>query len=449
MTITVTPVNDAPVAVTDIIAINQDTSNVGIAATANDTDIDDSILIITALSNPTAANGTASILGVDSILYTPLAGFSGLDTINYTVCDTSNACDLGMVLVTVGFINTPPIAVNDTLNIAEDAIAVPINVVLNDTDLNGVGDSLKVTMVISPPASGGTVSITGDSMILYTPPANFNGMDSLQYMVCDTSAGCANAWVFLTVDPINDPPIAKEDTVFVNRDATNALLLVSLNDTDIDGDMLTIMTIGNSTIGVMPSVVNDSIFYTPHIGFVGSDEITYKVTDTGGLMDTTTVTIIVTDPNNLPPVANTDFATTTPSNAIAIDVQANDVEPNGDSLITTIISGPSIGNTAVVLNNDSIQYTPTINYAGPDTIIYQVCDPSLTCDIDTVFILVENTLIISARVLLEGPFDPATNLMHDSLRVLNFIPTIEPYTCLLYTSPSPRVATLSRMPSSA
>lgn len=428
VTITITPVNDAPIAVTDNIAINQDTSNVGIAAAANDMDIDDDSLQITIVTSPTAANGTASILGLDSILYTPLVGFSGLDTIHYTVCDTSNACDMGIVIVTVGFINTPPVAVDDNLTgIVEDAVNASINVILNDSDINGAGDSLKVTMIATPPASGGTATISGDSLILYTPPANFNGMDSLAYTVCDTAAACANAWVFFTVTSVNDKPVANKDTVYINRDTSNVLVLVKMNDTDADGDNLTVMTIGNSTQGITPSVVNDSILYSAPAGYVGVDEITYKVTDTGGLMDTTTLTIVIIDPNNIPPTANTDFGTTTPGNVITIDVQANDVEPDGDSLITTIVSGPNASNVAVVLNNDSIQYTPAMTFAGPDTIIYKVCDPSLTCATDTVFILVENTLSVSARVILEGPYDPATTWMHDSLRTLGFIPTTEPY----------------------
>ena len=427
VTITILPINDAPVATIDTVVIPQDTTNVTILPLMNDTDVDDNTLMITTISNPTTANGVATIIGIDSINYTPLAGFNGIDTIHYTVCDTSNLCDNGIIIVTIGFVNTPPNAVNDSLTgILEDSGTFAINVLLNDSDIDGLADSLKLT-TITTTVNGGTAMITGDSIINYTPPLNFNGIDSLQYTVCDTSMGCATAWVFFTVTPINDAPYAVNDTVFLSKDTISAQIVVLANDGDLEGDALTVTTIGNSTQGVTATVAGNLIVYSAPTGFLGADTITYKITDIGGLMDTALLIIIITDPNNVPPVANPDFATTVPTIAVNIDVQDNDLEPNGDNLITTIIGGPKAGNTATVLNQDSIQYTPAITFAGYDTIWYQVCDPSLTCDTNMAIITVENTLSISARVILEGAYDRTTLLMHDSLRKLNFLPVIEPY----------------------
>jgi len=426
VTITVLPVNDAPVANIDNIVIPQDTTIVGIAPLLNDTDVDDDTLTLTLVVNPTTANGIATLLGTDSIVYTPQAGFSGIDTIHYTVCDTSNLCANGMVIVTVGFVNTPPNAVNDALTIAEDSGLSSINVLLNDNDINGVGDILKIAGITNP-VSGGTATIIGDSSISYTPLLNFNGIDSLQYTVCDTSMGCATAWVFITITPVNDVPVAVNDTAFLAKDTMNAQVIVVANDVDIDGDVLTVSTIGNSTQNVSTSVSGNSIVYTAPNGFLGTDTITYKVTDSGGLMDTALLIIIITNPNNIVPIANPDFATTIPAISVDIAVQANDVDPNGDNLITSIINGPKAGNTAIVLNQDSIQYTSAITFAGYDTLWYQVCDPSLTCDTSMAVILVRNTLAISARVILEGAYDRTTLLMHDSLRQLNLLPLVEPY----------------------
>ncbi len=427
VTITILPINDAPVANTDTVAIPQDTTNVAITPLINDTDVDDVTLTITTVSSPTTANGVATIIGTDSINYTPLAGFNGIDTIHYTVCDTSNLCDNGIIVINIGFVNTPPNAVNDNLpGIAEDSGPVGINVLLNDADIDGLADSLKVTNITTP-VNGGTATIAGDSTISYTPALNFNGIDSLQYTVCDTSMGCATAWVFFTVTPVNDAPIAVNDTTFLSKDTTGAQIVVLTNDNDIDGDALTVSTIGTSTQGVTATVSGNLIVYAAPTGFLGVDTITYKITDTGGLMDTALLIVVITDPNNVPPIANPDFATTVPTVAVNIDVQDNDFEPNGDNLITTIIGGPNAGNTATVLNQDSIQYTSAITFAGYDTIWYQVCDPSLTCDTSMVIITVENTLAISARVILEGAYDRTSLLMHDSLRKLNFLPVIEPY----------------------
>jgi len=426
VTITVLPVNDAPIANIDTLVIPQDTSNVSVFPLLNDTDVDDDTLIISMIISPTVANGMATLLGNDAIIYTPQPGFSGLDTIHYTVCDTSNLCANGMVIVAIGFVNTPPNAVNDALTIAEDSGLSTINVLVNDNDINGLGDTLKLT-AIATPINGGTATIFGDSSVSYTPLLNFNGIDSLQYTVCDTSMGCSTAWILFTVTPINDAPIAVNDTVFLAKDTMNAQLTVLTNDQDIEGNALTVSTIGNSTQGVGLTVTSNLVNYTAPTGFLGLDTITYKITDTGGLMDTALLIVVITDPNNIPPVAYPDEATTIPGISVNIDVQDNDIEPNGDNLITSIINGPKAGNTAIVLNQDSIQYTPAISFAGYDTIWYQVCDPSLTCDTSMAIILVKNTLAVSARVILEGAYDRTTLLMHDSLRKLNLLPIIEPY----------------------
>ncbi|MFK7978793.1 MAG: Ig-like domain-containing protein, partial [Saprospiraceae bacterium] len=366
VTLTVLPINDAPVANIDNVVIPQDTTLVGIAPLLNDTDVDDDSLTLTVVINPTTVNGIATLLlGTDSIVYTPPSGFSGLDTIRYTVCDTSNLCTNGMVIVTVGFVNTPPNAVNDALIIAEDSGLSSINVLLNDNDINGLGDTLKVT-TITTLLNGGIAAITGDSSISYTPALNFNGVDSLQYTVCDTSMGCSTAWVFFTITPVNDVPVAANDTVFLAKDTMNTQIVVLTNDMDIDGDALTVSTIGTSTQNVSTSVTSNSISYTAPNGFIGVDTITYKITDTGGLMDTALLIIVIRDLNNIPPVANPDFATTVPATSVNIDVQANDIEPNGDDLITSIMSGNKAGKTAIVLKQDSIKYNHAITTAGYD-----------------------------------------------------------------------------------
>jgi len=426
VTVTVLPINDAPVANIDYVAINQDTTNVGIDPLANDTDIDDPILTLDTFM--TSTNGSAIRLGIDSISYTPINGFSGIDTINYVVCDTSMACVDGLVIVTVGFVNTPPVAVNDFIPaINEDSGIVMVNVLTNDTDVNGPNDSLKITNITTP--TDGVATIVGDSMVSYTPALNFNGTDSLQYTVCDTSAGCAMAWVYFTVTPVNDKPTAVNDTVALTRDTVGAKIAVELNDTDVDGDATTVDTIGTSTQGVVINVMNDSIIYSANAGFVGVDTIQYELSD-GTLKDTALLIVVVTDPNNVVPIANPDMASTVPNVAISIDVQANDVDGNGDNLTTSIVTAPNALNTATIQNGDSILYTPSINFAGFDTLMYQVCDVSLTCDTAMVVVEVVNTLQISSKVFLEGPFDRGTTMMHDSLRKLNLIPTDEPYSTL-------------------
>ncbi len=428
--ITIKPVNDPPVGVNDSLSVTQDTVNALIDVLSNDIDIDvgDSLKVDTVYS-PTIANGIATVANGDSIAYTPMPGFNGIDSLYYVVCDTSLACDSAIVIIAVGFVNRPPIAQVDSFTIKEDSTAT-FNVLLNDTDINGSGDTLKLNAVTSPAASGATVSIVGDSSVNYIPVANFNGIDSFTYTVCDTLLACTTAKVYVTLDSVNDKPVAVQDLISLTKDTVNALIDVAGNDTDVDGDVLTVDTIGRSTQGVLLEIVNDSIKYSAPGGFLGLDTVIYTICDPFMLCDTSLLIIGVADPNNIPPVAVADFVTTDEGTAVVIDVQDNDIDLNGDALFTSILAGPSGANTVIVLNGDSLQYTPAANFVGKDTIVYQICDPSLACDQDTVFITVENELIVSARAFLEGPYDSSTTLMHDSLRKKSYLPRTEPYSTL-------------------
>ena len=90
-----------------------------------------------------------------------------------------------------------------------------------------------------------------------------------------------------------------------------------------------------------------------------------------------------------PPVANTDYYTVTGGTTGNIfDVQANDTDPNGDLLVTSLMAPPTSGGNATVLNSDSISYDPPAGFCGLDTITYQVCDPTPFCDKDTIFVTV-------------------------------------------------------------
>ncbi|MCB9232185.1 MAG: tandem-95 repeat protein, partial [Bacteroidia bacterium] len=305
-------------------------------------------------------------------------------------CDFSNnAAD--SIINCLGGGNVPPNANNDLITVPEDTSGVIIDVQLNDSDLDG--DPLTTT-IISGPTSGGTATVLNGDSITYTPPPNFFGQDTIVYSVCDTATpvNCDTALVIITVTPVNDPPIAVNDTLITPPNTSTGFFDPRTNDFDQDGNTLGAVTIlsgpNNGGLFFFGGLYN----YTPNVGFSGVDSILYQVCDNGvpSLCDSAYILIFV---GNAPPVAVTDsvFFTQDTTNAF-IDVQANDSDPNGDPLTTNIISGPTSGGTAVVTNGDSISYTPPAGFSGNDTIIYSVCDPSAACDTDTVFINVSPLL---------------------------------------------------------
>lgn len=180
--------------------------------------------------------------------------------------------------------NQAPVAQNDTATTNEDT-PVTIAVLANDTDADG--DTLSVASVTN--ATKGTVAVSGTGVV-YTPNANANGSDTFTYVASDGTL-TATGTVTVTITPVNDPPVAISDTVTVTKD-TAKLITVLSNDTDVDGDALTVASVSLPAHGTAVITDGTKVTYTPTTGYVGTDAFTYVVTD-GSLVSATTVGITV------------------------------------------------------------------------------------------------------------------------------------------------------------
>jgi len=286
VTITVTPVNDAPVAVDDTAATEADTP-VDIDVLGNDTDPDtgDS-LTVSAATDP--AHGTVVCTDV-GCTYTPDAGYTGEDTFSYTVRDTGTLTDTGLVTVSVGASNEPPEPVDDLVTTNEDTVA-HFNVLTNDTDPEG--DPLTVTPVADQLPTGGTVTCTTAGACTYTPDADFNGDDQFQYRVADNHGNTVDATVEITIVPVNDAPVAVNDTLTLKEDTTKSVTVLT-NDDDVDGDALTVTGKSNGVHGTVTCTTAGSCTYKPAKDYNGKDSFTYTVSDGHGGTDVGTVNVTV------------------------------------------------------------------------------------------------------------------------------------------------------------
>ncbi len=392
VTVTVTPVNDAPVANDDAATTNEDTS-VPIAVLANDTDVDGNLdpTTLSVIAWPT--DGSLVLNPVTHVItYFPNADFNGGDSFTYQVCDLVGACDVAVVTLTVTAIDDAPVANDDSTTTPEDT-AVTVDVVANDTDVDGNLDPTSVS-VVAGPSNGAITSInpaTGE--ITYQPNLNFNGSDSFTYQVCDTTALCDTAVVDVTVGVVNDAPVANDYTATTNEDTAVTVDVVA-NDTDVDGnlDPTSVSIVAGPSNGAITSInpATGEITYQPNLNFNGSDSFTYQVCDTGGLCDTATVTVTVT-PVNDAPVANNDAATTNEDTAVTVDVVANDTDVDGnlDPTSVSIVAGPSNGAiTSINPATGEVTYQPNLNFNGSDSFTYQVCDTGGLCDTATVTVTV-------------------------------------------------------------
>lgn len=293
ITLTITGVNDAPVAVDDNYATAEDTPLPASPARnvlANDTDVDVEPLSVVAASGNTVAGGTYQIFSNGQFTYTPPANFNGNDSFNYTVTD-GTATDVGTVNIAVAASPDGPTAVDDNEGPVNEDVPgqaaglafgggafrteangffLEADLLANDTDPDLPGDVLDITGVGA--AIGGTVqlftSFGGTQYVVFTPFANYSGPAQFDYAVTDSTGNTDIGRVFFNVAEIADgPPVATDDVLVATEQTTVTYTAAQLlgNDTDPDNagagagtDQLFIRAIQNITNGVISNVVTDS-----------------------------------------------------------------------------------------------------------------------------------------------------------------------------------------------
>jgi hypothetical protein len=183
----------------------------------------------------------------------------------------------------------------------------------------------------------------------------------IYYYVCTAinniglESGYSNQVSFSVPAP-NNPPIAVNDTAATVQGQA-VTVNVTANDTDPDGDPLTVTGVTQPSNGTASVASASSVRYTPNAGFHGTDGFVYTISDGRGGTASATVTVTVTQAANRPPVANAVTATTIQDQATVINVTANDTDPDGDPLTVTGVTQPSNG-TASVASASSVRYTP-------------------------------------------------------------------------------------------
>lgn len=208
----------------------------------------------------------------------------------------------------------PPVANPDTAEVAEDG-SVVIDVLANDFDPEG--QPLTVT---GATAGNGTVTIGADGRLTYVPNPDYNGTDTISYEITDADGLTATSTVTVTVTPVNDDPVANDDHGSTTA-GTPVVLFPLANDTDVDGDMLSITGTPVSGQGTVEVLSDGSIRFTPAAGFTGTAEIQYEIGDGNGGSDTATIYVEVT------PGARDGIVTGTDGGDL---IDTGYVDPDGD-----------------------------------------------------------------------------------------------------------------------
>ncbi|MBE4200856.1 tandem-95 repeat protein [Vibrio parahaemolyticus] len=305
------------------------------------------------------------VSGVATI--TPTADWNGKETITFTAKDPSGES----VSQTVNF-TVAPVAdiVADKATVVEDTPTI-IKVLGNDTFED---DDQVVSLDTNNGPANGTVSVNPDGSVTYTPNDNYHGADSFTYIV--TSGGVSeSAIVEVNVTPVNDAPVAKDDIATTQED-TAVTIDVLPNDTDVDGDKLSIESVSVPKEQGTVEVVDGKLVFTPAENFNGDAEITYIVTD-GTLTDQATVKVTVNAVNDTPVVESNiaDQALAEDFTPYTIDLNTafSDVD-NVDGELTFSVSGNS--NIQVAIVNGIATITPTADWNGSEALTFTATDPS-------------------------------------------------------------------------
>ncbi len=363
VSITVAPLNDAPLANSQSVTILEDAATV-ITLTAGDVDGD--VLNYSIVSGP--LHGALSGSGA-TVTYTPVTNYNGFDSFTFKVNDGITDSNIATVSITLTAVADGPIATNQSITTLED-VSKAITLVGIDPD----GDAIIYLLVSSP--LHGTLSGSGANFT-FIPTGNYNGPDSFTFKVNDGTTDSNIATVSITITPINDSPIANNQSV--STPEGNAKL-ITLTGSDVDGNPLA-FTVTSAPLHGALSGIAPNLTYTPTGNYNGPDNFTFKVND--GFVDSNIATVSISiTPVNDAPIANNQNITTPEDVALAITLSGNDAE--GSALTYSIVSPPTNGFLSGSAPN--VTYTPVLNYNGSDNFTFKVNDGTVDSSPATVTI---------------------------------------------------------------
>ncbi|RYE22458.1 MAG: tandem-95 repeat protein [Sphingobacteriales bacterium] len=317
-------VNRPPISVNDTYIMPEDGGPITLLPLTGDTDPDGHTLTITSINGTkltpgtpqtiTVTNGTVNVAANGTITFTPAPNFNGNVSFPYTISDGNGGTSTANEIITVTPVNDPPVAVDDNYTVPEDGGPITLLPLTGDTDPDG--NTLTITSIngttLTPGTAqtitvlNGTVNIAADGTITFTPAPNFNGNVSFPYTISDGNGGTSTANEIITITPVNDPPVAVDDNYITPRNTT-VTLLPQPNDSDIDGNTLTIVSINGTTLtpgtaqtitvpnGTVYVAANGTITFEPAPNYMGTVTFPYVITD-GTTTATANQIILITAP---------------------------------------------------------------------------------------------------------------------------------------------------------
>ena len=362
VSITVTPVNDAPVALDDRVFTEQ---GVAITRTAPASDVDNATLSYSVTTQPPVTEGAVVITpSTGEYVFTPALGFSGTTSFVYEVSDGALS-DSGTITVVVEANGTPQ-GQNTTYTTPEDQL-------LSDTLDGSDSDSPMLTFAIVTPPTNGTATVTDASTgaFTYDPATNFNGTDSFEYTISDGTSTSSVVTATIIVTPVNDVPVVQALNITTPQ---NTAIGENFQGSDDDGDALiySVQTQPSNGVVRVLDASAGTFVYDPARNFTGTDSFTYIASDRSSSSAPATVTITVVDGEDVP-VASNIFIRTDEDTSVTDRLEADDAD--GDAITFVITTSPTNGTVALNdVSSGQFVYTPNADYNGPDAFTFTATD---------------------------------------------------------------------------
>jgi hypothetical protein len=314
-------------------------------------------------------NGLVFLGSDGAFFYQPALSFAGNDTFTYQVSD-GVLSNVATVTISVVPPNSPPVAADDAFAVDEGQtlnVAAP-GVLGNDTDAN----TNPLTAVLIDGVATGTLALQPGGSFSFTPPPGFNGTTSFTYQADDATARSNTATVTITVNAVNDPPVAQPDSYTTAEGSPLSVGGTGVlgNDTDPDGDALTAEVVRNVPNGSLLFNPNGTFGYTlPSEDFNGTTSFTYRALDAAAQSAVVTVTINVTAVNDPPFFTGAAPTTATEGATYRYTFAASDPDDT-----TPTISAPTLPSWLAFTPPGTISGTPADADVGVHNVTMSVTD---------------------------------------------------------------------------
>ncbi len=375
------------------------------------------ILSSIGIDNSNDANFSIDTLYINRMLINPINGtfdtstfkyvpnvnnWNGIDSIRFIVSDGSSLTDTGKVIFTVNAVNDAPVADSQNVATNEDT---PMSIVLRAVDVDSSNGDILSYYILQNPLHG-SLNTNNLPSIIYKPDANYNGSDTIRFLVIDGGGERDTGVVSIKINAVNDAPVADSQNVATNEDTPMSIVLRAVDVDSSNVDILSYYILQNPLHGSLNTNNLPSIIYKPDANYNGSDTIRFLVIDGIGERDTGVVSIKINAVNDAP-VADSQNVATQEDTPMSIVLNGSDIE--NTNLAYHILQNPLHGSLDTS-NLPSIIYKPDANYNGSDVFRFIVVDEGGLKDTGLVSIIV-NEQIDSIETI-----DTLVNVVEDSIK---------------------------------